>query len=102
AAAWPLTCGAAATISAVSATPVTINGRTNMRHLFGQQLSFRLFRRVIRSAGPCRADKQLSPIGKCDVSTIGLVRSILRLIAVDDDLCSRLQGVLGEAAPDKS
>jgi hypothetical protein len=48
-----------------------------------------------------RAEKQFSPVRECHIPAVGFIRSILGLVTLDEDLCSRGQRIFGEPTPEE-
>src|SRR5258705_9506741 len=61
--------------------------------------SLRLCWCVGRRSRLSRSEEQRAPIREREIAAVGAQRPVLRLIAVDVDLGSRLQGRLREASP---
>src|SRR5205085_4815909 len=59
------------------------------------------WRQLVRSTGSRGAQKQLPSVRQGKVPAVGSTRPVLRLVAIDNDFGSGLQGILGESTPEQ-
>ena len=70
-------------------------------HMYVRDIGWLLLFRITRSAGTRTADKQVSPIGERNRSTIRPRRPVLGAISRDDDLSAKWQGIPPPTLPNE-